>query len=55
MKRSIKHFLDDIIEYCDIAYQFTDNLTLEEFMEDNKTFLLYYFIVGGTYLEKDSR
>lgn len=39
MKRSIKHFIDDAIEYCEKAQQFTENMTFEEFEQDEKTFL----------------
>lgn len=39
MKRSIKHFLDDAIEYCDKAQIFVENMTFQEFVNDEKTFL----------------
>jgi len=39
MKRSIKHFLDDVIEYCNKAQEFTEGLTFEDFNADDKTFL----------------
>lgn len=39
MKRSIRHFLDDAIEYCEKAQIFVDNMTYQEFVEDEKTFL----------------
>lgn len=39
MKRSIKHFLDDALEYCEKAHGFVENMTFEEFDKDEKTFL----------------
>lgn len=39
MKRSIKHFIEDAIEYCEKAQEFTKNMTYEEFAADEKTFL----------------
>lgn len=39
MKRSIKHFIEDAIEYCDKAEIFVKNMTFEEFERDEKTFL----------------
>lgn len=39
MKRTIRHFLEDVIEYCDKAQKFTNNITYEEFCNDEKTFL----------------
>jgi len=34
MKRSIKHFLDDALEYCEKAQNFVENMTFEEFEQD---------------------
>lgn len=39
MKRSIKHFLDDALEYCTKAQSFVEDMTFEEFEKDEKTFL----------------
>lgn len=39
MKRSIRHFLEDALEYCEKAHKFVDNMTFEEFKSDEKTFL----------------
>lgn len=39
MKRSVKHFLDDAIEYCEKAQKFVSNMTFQEFEADEKTFL----------------
>ena len=39
MKRSIKHFLEDALEYCEKAQKFTNNMSFEEFANDEKTFM----------------
>lgn len=39
MKRSFRHFLEDAIEYCEKAQGFVNNITYEEFLADEKTFL----------------
>jgi uncharacterized protein with HEPN domain len=39
VKRTIKHFLEDVIEYCDKAQNFVEGITFEEFCSDEKTFL----------------
>lgn len=39
MKRSSKHFLEDAIEYSDKAQRFVEDITYEEFCNDEKTFL----------------
>lgn len=39
MKRSFKHFLEDAIEYSQKAQTFVENITYEEFLNDEKTFL----------------
>lgn len=39
MKRSIRHFLDYVIEYCDKAQEFVKDISYEEFCNDEKTFL----------------
>lgn len=39
MKRNFKHFLDDALEYCEKTERFVDNMTYEEFLADEKTFL----------------
>jgi uncharacterized protein with HEPN domain len=38
VKRHYRHFLDDIIEHCDKAQKFTEDLTFEQFQEDEKTY-----------------
>lgn len=39
MKRSIRHFLEDALEYCEKAQCFVEDMTFEEFEKDEKTFL----------------
>lgn len=39
MKRTIKHFLNDALEYCEKVENFTKGLNYEEFASDEKTFL----------------
>lgn len=39
MKRSIKHFLEDALEYCEKAQKFVGQMTFDEFASDEKTFL----------------
>lgn len=39
MKRNFRHFLDDALEYCDKTIKFVDNMSYEEFIVDEKTFL----------------
>lgn len=39
MKRDFKHFLDDALEYCDKAQKFVADISYEEFLDDDKTFL----------------
>ncbi len=38
MKRSIRHFLQDVIDYCDKAQNFIKDITYEEFCNDERTF-----------------
>jgi uncharacterized protein with HEPN domain len=39
MKRSIRHFLDDALEYCEKTQKFVADISYEEFRNDDKTFL----------------
>ncbi len=39
MKRSIRHFLDDALDYCGKTQKFVADITYEEFLADEKTFL----------------
>lgn len=39
MKRTYKHFLQDIIEYGETAESFVKNISFEEFEQDKKTFM----------------
>ncbi|MFH0702054.1 MAG: DUF86 domain-containing protein [bacterium] len=39
MKRTFRHFLEDIVEYSDKAQKFTKDMNYEEFCSDEKTFM----------------
>lgn len=39
MKRHYRHFLEDINEYSDKAILFIQNMTFNEFIEDEKTYM----------------
>jgi len=39
MKRHYRHFLEDIIEYSEKALKFIDNMSFDEFIEDEKTYM----------------
>ena len=39
MKRNIRHCLDDALEYCEKTQRFVADISYEEFLEDEKTFL----------------
>lgn len=39
MKRSIRHFLDDALEYCEKTQRFVADIDYEDFLADEKTFL----------------
>lgn len=39
MKRSIRHFIEDALLYCDKSQEFIKDMSFEEFEQDEKTFL----------------
>jgi len=39
MKRSVRHFLEDALEYCEKTQKFVSDMSYEEFLADEKTFL----------------
>lgn len=39
MKRSFRYFLDDALEYCEKTQKFVADMSYEEFLTDDKTFL----------------